>query len=260
MKCYLINLERSKERLSWFTQQSRDLGLKVDRVDAIDGRLLEVSEIGRITEQSSGLYAVEPGAIGCYLSHRKAWSTVANHDDAWAFICEDDLHLSKVFAAFCEETTWIPTNAEIVKADTSTEKRIEVAYTPTGVFQSRKIQQLRSVHRGTAGYFISRDAARKLLSLTEQRYDPVDELIFNPTLGIASQLNIYQINPAVCIQDAKASDKLGFQSDIPGGSSSTAKPVWLDKFLREIKRAADTIRKLFLRYTRTSEFLRIPFE
>ncbi len=260
MKCYLINLERSKDRLSWFMKQSRDLCIVVERVDAVDGCRLENDEIERVTKTCSGLYQVEVGAIGCYLSHRKVWEIIAAQEDEWAFVCEDDLRFSQIFPSFLSDTKWIPSDADIVKAETSTEKRIEINYLPATIFKSRKIQRLHSAHRGTAGYFIRKAAAQRLIKLTERKYDPVDELMFNPILGIAQQNNIYQINPAVCIQGIRVADKQDFLSDIPEGSPRINNVTRLGKIFREVKRLLNAIRRFILRQLKISEFLAVPFE
>ena len=37
MKCYLINLDRSPDRLAFFTQQAASSGIVFERMSAIDG-------------------------------------------------------------------------------------------------------------------------------------------------------------------------------------------------------------------------------
>ncbi|MBZ9811021.1 glycosyltransferase family 25 protein [Mesorhizobium sp. ESP-6-2] len=59
---------------------------------------------------------------------------------------------------------------------------------------------MRSLHFGTAGYIISKSAAKRLLKLTERFSDPVDHVMFNPAFGVARGLKTYQILPALCVQ------------------------------------------------------------
>jgi len=47
MKCYLINLDRSQDRLAWFVRATAGFDLDIVRIAAVDGRTLAQAEIAR---------------------------------------------------------------------------------------------------------------------------------------------------------------------------------------------------------------------
>ncbi|MGO9171467.1 MAG: hypothetical protein ACLP7P_05835 [Rhodomicrobium sp.] len=57
-----------------------------------------------------------------------------------------------------------------------------------------------SSHPGAAGYIIGRDAAAMLLSQTEVLSRPIDHILFEDLL-LEEQFKIYQLIPALCIQE-----------------------------------------------------------
>lgn len=136
--CLLINLERRTDRrlnLETLAAPHTWLRTAMVRLPAVDGRELawpELLEQGLFTEEawsdstraeSDGVstigYAPKScsthltlGGCGCALSHRRAWSFLADSDSPWALILEDDLtqvcrdfddELDRVLAALPED-------------------------------------------------------------------------------------------------------------------------------------------------------------
>lgn len=91
---YLINLDRSTERL----QKSRALlekhNILFERIPAICGRSL--SEDSCLEHYCPDLnkaryyYNLTPAQIGCFLSHREAWRRIAEGDADYGIVLEDD--------------------------------------------------------------------------------------------------------------------------------------------------------------------------
>lgn len=110
---YLINLNRNSDRLEFFIEQyiMSDLRYKqFQRITAVDGSSLEIKEyisdsaFKEITQiEKSGFrtkhYQLTRGAIGCYLSHMKAFELIANGDSEYGFIFEDDAIVDKTLLA-----------------------------------------------------------------------------------------------------------------------------------------------------------------
>ena len=105
---YVINLARNGERLERFTASfnAADLATSVglQRLDATDGRevdwaayvhsdamdkMLEVERTGK----RQGHPDLTPGAVGCYLSHMRAWRRIADSGAPHGFVFEDDATL-----------------------------------------------------------------------------------------------------------------------------------------------------------------------
>jgi glycosyl transferase family 25 len=100
MDCYIINLERDKDRWTAASERFGQLGFNVIRVPAVDGKTL--TNDGLISPaQIPGFAAwryfffygrpVTLGEIGCYFSHIKTLKTFLDTNAEHALICEDDV-------------------------------------------------------------------------------------------------------------------------------------------------------------------------
>ncbi len=243
------------------------MNLDVQRIAAVDGVTIGEDERDQLKARSSGTYPIGYGEMGCYLSHRKAWSEIARAGNDWAFVAEDDIRFSPSAELFFESAKWCPADADIIKAETHNQKT-EVSYNPVAEAFGHGIRLLLSNHRGSAGYFVSGSAAQRLLKLTDDICDPLDEVLFNPELGVAAKLRIYQLDPAICIQDfllAKAAGGQGFESTIEDDRSRLVevrkrrKPRGLAKVKRELLRIVRKMRLLGQTATGRLRFKVIPF-
>lgn len=102
---YVINLQRSTERLSHFISSLGQAEKALTRIDAIDGRLVaedhyEHYDIKRFIA-INGRHP-RPGEYGCYRSHIKAIETFAKSAHQTAVIFEDDAKVTKDGLAFCQ--------------------------------------------------------------------------------------------------------------------------------------------------------------
>jgi len=216
MKFYVINLDRSPDRMRWIEDQAAAQSLTVIRVAAIDGKTLDSETLNRWKAVSSDKFGIGPGEIACFLSHREAWKKVANDSENWGFISEDDIHLETDANEFISGEAWIPGSADIVKAETVMQ-RVWLGKQSKSLGKGYRLSELRSNHGGAAGYFLSRDAARRLIDQTENFCSIPDQVLFNPILGIAQTLRIYQLDPAICVQDwilPDARSRKGLGSDL----------------------------------------------
>lgn len=88
--CYVINLDRSINR--WHRIKKRlslEKMLKIQRVNAIDGQLLDAN----ITQN---VFATK-SMLGCMLSHIKTWKKIASGNSYYGLVLEDDCQLSNSF-------------------------------------------------------------------------------------------------------------------------------------------------------------------
>ncbi|PSJ58248.1 glycosyltransferase family 25 protein [Pseudaminobacter soli (ex Li et al. 2025)] len=200
MKVYFINLDRSPERLEWFLKQTEGMDLNLVRVPAVDARELPEVELNRLRALSSGRNSLSAAELGCFLSHRKAWEMVVADNAPWAFIAEDDIHFSCDAGGFLRSHDWIPVGADIVKGE-ATLKRVEMGHKVEATPFGHELRRLISYHFCAGGYFLTPWTARRLLAVTEQHCEPVDEIIFSPKYGILGELHALQLMPAICMQD-----------------------------------------------------------
>jgi len=90
---YVINRSKDIERMSRFAASCRKWGISYERVEAINCADTEFDfspHEADIAETFYGKTQFLRGAIGCFLSHVKAWQKIIEADISGALICEDD--------------------------------------------------------------------------------------------------------------------------------------------------------------------------
>ena len=96
MRIIVINLDHDTDRRARVERRLAELGLRWERLPAVDGRRLEPHHerlIDRAAHAARGL-EFSPGAIGCWLSHREAQRRVAEGVEPMAMILEDDIAIA----------------------------------------------------------------------------------------------------------------------------------------------------------------------
>lgn len=273
MKIYLINLDRAAERLSWFRQQIDGKGLDLIRVAAVDASRLDEAELDRWRALSSGQKSLSPPEIGCMLSHRKVWELIVQGTDEWAFVAEDDIHLTADAPLFLRGANWIPKGADLVKAETFLNE-LEMSAAVWGQPHGHQLRRLKSRHFGTAGYFISKKVAVQLLAYTAKHCEPVDLILFSRELGLLDELTVLQLSPAICVQHmaapgVKTKAGSGLSSQIDGerlrfhrNHPKSVRLRGMARVWREIKRVGRDImaplRKAARIFKRESVFRSVP--
>lgn len=212
MKAYLINLARRPDRLRKMAVQCADLDVPVQRVAAIDARLVP-DEIGDGKFTGGGpLGPIPKGDKCCTLSHMRAWSMFLASGDSHALILEDDVALDPNSAALLRDAAWIPAWIGLLKIEhygpgsqrVLLDDRVDAG-------EGRLIGRMRSRHTGAAAYILSRAVAQMLLDWPQRWTLPVDHMLFNPNNSpMAELLRPYQLTPAV----ARQSVDIGGATDI----------------------------------------------
>ena len=223
MKVFVINLDRHPERLAHMRRQLPAIAF--DRVAAVDG-----------TKNPPTIHGLTRFELACLASHQNAWRRFLTGSESHACFLEDDLHVRPDFDALVRDETWIPSDAHSIKLDTYLQsvKLGEAAPAPGG----RRVARLYSRHESSAAYILSRDGARRYLELTANPVLPADYSLF-PENGRRLGLRIYQLNPAVAIQDHLLSPEDGGQTFATGMvATERAQPSMLAKLSREASRLA----------------------
>ena len=105
--------------------RDRRSGRGLTRISAVDGAAW--SETERAGYQGSGgSRPLNPGEIGCWLSHRRAWAAILQTGAAWGVVLEDDAHLCAAFDSFVQQPG-PPADADIVKLDTCAQRKIRLS-------------------------------------------------------------------------------------------------------------------------------------
>jgi len=256
MQCYLINLDRSQDRLNYMAAQFARLDLRFARVEAVNGRAMTERELASFNKISkSWPTPLSPAEIGCFLSHRKCLELVANGTDAYAVVFEDDIKLSSGAGQLLSSDKWIPQDADIVKIDSYGHEVL--ISRPVATEGPYSVTRLRSRHLQTGGYVVSRDTARRILPLMDKASAPVDHFLFDPDDGPFENLTIYQITPAICRQ-------AGLESTIGQNRRKKQRPPLSQLIKRELKRLGMRTKRnsigLWTNITRSGYWGPIPFD
>ena len=91
LRCYVINLDSSTKRLDEFNTAFSKTNLNIERISAVDGRLIEIEAFSddNLCKKQMGR-GLQPGEVGCYLSHKKAIEQFLSTDAPYAIVFEDD--------------------------------------------------------------------------------------------------------------------------------------------------------------------------
>jgi len=93
MKAYVINLDKRPDRLARISAHLAELGIPMERIEAIDGSTLDMSEWRKQGASKEARWRAE---YGCFKSHLRAMARALNRRIFPCMILEDDCVLSEV--------------------------------------------------------------------------------------------------------------------------------------------------------------------
>lgn len=97
--CYLINLDRSPQRLAVMQARLSELDFDYTRIAAIDGAQLTEAEFLRHTVDNRYYKPIRRGEVGCYLSHLAVLRAFLDSTVRYALVLEDDCVFDPGFSA-----------------------------------------------------------------------------------------------------------------------------------------------------------------
>ena len=99
IKYYVINLDRSPQRLSNISEQCNHHNIDFVRISAFDGSALNLEKLADDTACRYEIgRTIQQGEVGCFLSHKKALDEFLSTEAEFAIILEDDAILSNNFS------------------------------------------------------------------------------------------------------------------------------------------------------------------
>lgn len=221
---YLINLDRSPDRLDFMRGQFGAAGVSFTRLPAADGRDPEVLRHSR----RSRLSQLSPGEIGCFESHIRAWEMLLASNAAAAIVTEDDIIVSNDFLKVAEAAAR-EVDFDVIKLDFfSNAVRVEdKSYAePVG----RKVFRYLGGDWCTGAYLVSRSGAARLLRGVDGYLRPVDHYMYDTTSKIVYSARIFSVVPAVAVQTvANAVGTVPFSSNIKDGTGPE-RTAWVGRF------------------------------
>ncbi|HUO53394.1 MAG TPA: glycosyltransferase family 25 protein [Rhodoblastus sp.] len=178
-KAFVIHLERSAQRRPQVERLRASLPCASEILPATDGARLPQSEVDRVyvrqTQRPRYPFSLNRAEIGVFLSHRAAWRRIVADGLDYGLIFEDDAELdAAAFARTCalaRKTTSLWTYALAPSQKTSI--RGQVLAQGDGVALMRPGNPpLRAIAQ-----FVSAQAARRLLAVTETFDRPIDTFL-----------------------------------------------------------------------------------
>ena len=100
LKTYIVNLERSTVRKQYMEDLLKPYSfLDVEFIKAVDGRQLSDNERDALFDYSKSLKLygrkLNPGEVGCTLSHRHIYERVSKGDEPYVLVLEDDIKIMR---------------------------------------------------------------------------------------------------------------------------------------------------------------------
>ncbi|ANB20936.1 hypothetical protein A6F57_08220 [Alteromonas stellipolaris] len=130
MKILLINLPESVDRLKLFSESAKRYSADYSITTGINISLSDRAMCQEYSERANKFdyyKKLTKGEIGCFLSHRKAWSIIVEQRLPFAIVLEDDVmfeasfrHLGEVIDKFNESWDYIKLNEVHEKRATKT--------------------------------------------------------------------------------------------------------------------------------------------
>jgi glycosyl transferase family 25 len=203
MQTYVINLAKAVERMEHMAAMLERMGVSFERFDALDPERSERHPLfGQIRPLRVKRSWVS-GEIACLLSHYEVWRLIAEGPHRYGVVLEDDVLLEPALKQMVDGTLTLPADADVVKIETDARTVVALSRRTLRAEKGLVYRRLMSMHGGTGGYMISREAAKFLVGSAEvaSSFDmPVDDVLFVPTHAIGRRLRVYQTVPALAIQ------------------------------------------------------------
>ncbi|MCF7764048.1 MAG: glycosyltransferase family 25 protein [Verrucomicrobia bacterium] len=118
IKVFVINLDRSTQRLAAIQAQLAPTQLEWQRVPAVDGRAIDVSSLPEVDEATYRRWQgkpLNPGQVGCYLSHIAVMRKFLESDSDFALVLEDDASLPPDFVPLLQRLLELGKLWDVVK-------------------------------------------------------------------------------------------------------------------------------------------------
>ncbi len=195
----VISLKSETKRREHIQTMFSKLGVSYEFFDAINKQqALALCHKQGLNYQDDSLTM---GELGCFMSHYLLWEKIINEDLPYMLIFEDDVIVSPNIVQFINNIDIIMQRFDVIKLETMLTKTIyDSNVVQVANFQFQKIK---TEHMGLAGYVISRNVAKILIKTIQQEgiYQPIDHYLFSDFIEKKDNFDIYQITPALSIQE-----------------------------------------------------------
>jgi Glycosyltransferase involved in LPS biosynthesis len=174
-KTYLINLEKSSDRLKKAQDELDAAGITFERIPAVYGPDLSSEALHERYSSELNQYQyyknLNAGEIGCFLSHRRAWQQILNDDLDYALVLEDDFAVEPFASDVLQLAGEIKQKWDYIKLIDTTRRRKSIWEQP---LTRGSLIVFDKLPAGTCAQLVSRSGAEKLLRATAKFGRPID--------------------------------------------------------------------------------------
>ena len=207
---FVINLDRRPDRLRSIAANLDQIGLKANRIPAVDARTVTDEELNERVSLNGSFRSIklDRGAGACVLSHLQAFDMFLSDSEApAALILEDDAELADDLPMFIESIDWWPVGARLVKLETWGRKARLLGRVCAEPYRGRELRRIAVFVAGACGYIVSRESAHYLLNECRNVTYPMDHVLFDVrNCTIARSLRPIQVLPGLVCQPNKIVD------------------------------------------------------
>ena len=221
---YIVNLDRSPERLAYVQRQFSEYNLQFNRMPAVDGAKLPKRDLDSYKNESkyslSHYASLSNGEIGCSLSQKQSWSIAAKSRHRATVVLEDDVKISAKFSSVIQSL--YENMDENIIIDLKGKK---------GFFELERVEldnDITLVHYstpplGTQGAIFGKNAASNLFGKVKGFKAPIDNLM----------QKIYQHKVEIWSLETGC---ISHETDESGGATISRKINLFKKVLNELAR------------------------
>lgn len=199
---YLINLNRSPDRLAITGTHLRDRGISFSRIEAVDGQAIKLPLAGIDPDLYRRCHGrnLRLGEVGCYLSHLRAMSAFLASPHRYCVIFEDDVEFESDAASTIRDL--VQKNLcdfDVVRLQM---RRKGLALTAEKLDGKHELRLMLTRVTGSMAYIINRTAAQRYLERLLPLEVPYDHAFDR---GLHLGLRIAFIAPALTRQSSAVS-------------------------------------------------------
>lgn len=201
MSNYVISLKDAQNRRRHIDNEFSKKQINYVFFDAITPeQALRYVEQKNLNYDPQALTATE---LACMVSHIILWEKIIEDDMSYMAIFEDDIHLGEGAEWFLNQHEWIQSDWHIIKLEAFAQRTLVGKSLGKLGDSDREILPLLDQNYGCAGYILTRTGAQVLLNYLSafNPLIPLDHIVFEHLIHDKIE-TIYQLNPAICIQDS----------------------------------------------------------
>lgn len=166
---YVLNLDRSPDRLAEMRRRLDAAGLALERVPAVDGRdAIQTDNYDTAANRQHYLAPLSRSEIACFLTHRLAWRTFLEGAQPAAIFLEDDV---RPLGTAADTAALL---AQLASAPHARLCKLNSLRPPTKNRAPVRLRRCLLPSLTAAALAMNRSAAQALLGFTEKFHEPVD--------------------------------------------------------------------------------------